>query len=529
MSAEGNVPSYYLTDPNKVHSSSPIETRPIATHRSREFDGFTHRIHLSPEFHLKIEFAFGQDFRDVVVEQSARATQVTAALETVAAASNNRIYLSSDFLRHNEAFREYVLAHEFAHIAQKSLARSSIVPLEKTPSSRDLLEAEAHLAAAAALRGRKARIELPDASNHLSPWGPAGHYYTCFFVMWAAGVDATKARDRAFFCQMPDQVFEFDATAAGFDYLSCEFANQCRGMEVSFRGHYLYTSTPRAINPRLLGPPIAADPDMKYQVSLEAIATPSGGSVIAVNAAYVFSDKATQLQVDDDVSQGLHALTGGLAESETGFREKIFRHCTDDLTLGLALHPYGDSFAHRSITTRELMYDPIVGHALAEHEPDKIGSRLPIYLLYVKGLYNITRQHMKCGSPKLSLSDTLKALTSAYKGSDGPSPTDNQDSVTDKHDQADRAECDVLKKLLPNVPLRYEPELEDQSYWFHFCRRRPHSAILHENGGPDAVYRRVRELGHSWHIMREAQAKKERREKMEKDYQEMRLRQPPGF
>ena len=70
---------------------------------------------------------------------------------------------------------------------------------------------------------------------------------------------------------------------------------------------------------------------------------------------------------DAQVSSGLHSLTGGKAIQEQGYCYKELKGIftsNDHLAIGLALHAFGDSFAHVQLRNpKGLMYRTGIGHA----------------------------------------------------------------------------------------------------------------------------------------------------------------------
>lgn len=88
------------------------------------------------------------------------------------------------------------------------------------------------------------------------------------------------------------------------------------------------------------------------------------------------------------VQQLLHGLTGGKAPAMQGVAERIVgtlanvvqqapsrgdaQESTALCALGLALHLYGDAFAHRRLDDRQVMYPTGRGHAADIHRPDYI-------------------------------------------------------------------------------------------------------------------------------------------------------------
>ena len=68
--------------------------------------------------------------------------------------------------------------------------------------------------------GKRFRPRLADRGGGPRAYSEAGHYYTVYYLLLAAGAQTSDAAEMAFYCQMPDQVIEFDALNAGYDYLA---------------------------------------------------------------------------------------------------------------------------------------------------------------------------------------------------------------------------------------------------------------------------------------------------------------------
>ncbi len=448
-------------------------------------------MRLDSDFRRKMEDAFGEGFGDVAIEQSARAATVTAALRTIAAACDNSIYLSPDFFAYQPEFRERVLAHELAHIVQKRRFDPTTARPAFDGADRASIEAEAHCAADRAVCGRAASVALVDAPNIAVPWGPAGHYYTSYFVMLAAGVEAERAQHRAFFCQMPDQVHEFDAISATLDML--DYYN----LGIPAWGIATYLGTKKLTPPSrgVQGFAGTPNPDLHWETRVMERFNARTGDVIEIDvSSYVYATPARRLEIDKEVTEGLHALTGGWATTETEFRGQILKDAKDDdLAFGLALHPYGDSFAHRQIHNPKVMYDASHGgHAGDGHDPDNLGERLGeggLYLKYVESLYNVC----KGATPRLSLKRTIDVL--------GILKSVKEDIKTLDPEGNDKLACQLLRTLASNTHgmsslQGYRPEDEDPIYWCQFWQN--HKDIINPFGGADAVFTRVRKYGQDW-------------------------------
>ena len=259
---------------------------------------------LDPRLLRNLEQAFGHDLSGIECVEFDPTGQMD---DVLACAVGNRVCLSSTLNRCSDRDQARVIAHEIVHVIQKRSStgrRGSVAELE--------LEAE--LGSHDAIVGRPFQVQFADAAAIPRFWGPAGHYFTCLFVMPGAGVAPRAAFTRAFFCQMPDEVTEFDATEAMKDAV--------------FTG-------------------------------AQGLVRTEFGSPTAVIEAQA------RIQEDMQVSAGLHSLSGGSSLAEQGRRKldltKLFRS-KDHLAVGLAMHAFGDSFAHVQLTDETLMYPTGIGH-----------------------------------------------------------------------------------------------------------------------------------------------------------------------
>lgn len=307
---------------------------------------------------LRMESCFDTDFSQVRLHFSSASREANRALGSLAFAVADHICFGYDSW--NSASFRYLLAHELAHVAQKRRGW-----LASRRVSEDQLEKEACAGAMAALCGRPAPFLSPDACVGPRLYGPAGHFYTSFWASLAAGFDLQAAKRIAFYTQMPDQVKELDATAAGLS-----MAASAGTMASSF---------------------IPSGPDE------------DGDSIAAKTAA---NRQASQnMMMQTIVQEGLHALTGKAAEVETSFRAGKLKDVLDQhkcgepilLRIGLAVHAYGDSFAHRDIRTGTFMYSPGAGHAVEllgpndPHSPDNLNLRQDLYCRYGQSLYGLLK------------------------------------------------------------------------------------------------------------------------------------------
>ena len=242
------------------------------------------------------------------------------------------------------AVARLVLAHELAHVLQLRAGATSLVH-----ANVDALEREAALAAVSAVAGLPFRPRLAADPNVGLAWGRPGHYYTVYLVMLAAGVDSVTAQRMALYAQTPDLVSEIDAKACGID---------------------LVRATPDLIRSQV--------PDMR--------------SLPVPPAAPMPSD----FEKDLWVQTGLHALTGGNSAAETRSRTANLEAAAfGSIDFGLALHAFGDSFAHRTLDDETVMYVKPLGHLVEWRPwrtptcPDDVGRRPRLFSQYGLAMYDI--------------------------------------------------------------------------------------------------------------------------------------------
>lgn len=294
-----------------------------------------------------------------------------------------------------------LLAHEVAHLVQKSRGACR-------PASIAAAEADAAAAAVAVLSGRHAVCCVADDSAVPRFWGFAGHYYTVYFVLLAAGVDDLTAGQMAFYSQMPDQIKELAAVPAGFDMV----VNRAKAKVL---GRVDHAAAQRA---------------------------------------------AEKVARDYEVQEGLHCLNGGPSSVETIKRASYLRSLPfGSFVFGIALHPYGDSFAHRQMHDAGRMYDPGFGHAKDGHGPDHIQERRGLYMQYLEGLYDIVAAKTPHRSRPVDRTG-LMARALEYMSMSG--------------DAAQGAQMrQIAARDFGRVMNAYRPENERARSWAHFRERHP--------------------------------------------------------
>ncbi|MBL8589313.1 MAG: hypothetical protein JNK46_12345 [Methylobacteriaceae bacterium] len=431
--------------------------------------------------------SYGDDLRDL---------PITVRNDGPSLARRGVVTLSAADLARPPAARNLVIAHEIAHAVQQRRAMA-----RPNAARRADGEAEASRAALGALAGAPP-VELSPLAPHAPAfWGSAGHYYTVYYVLLAAGVHPETARLRALFCQMPDQVSEFDATSACADY------HYVIGGAVGFTGAHYY-------------PPDWV-PDQRRLVTTGKVCR-----FVTVPGHYEShrqsADERNQAIMDDFmISAGLHCLTGLKAADETRFRAEVLQHLSSDdhLSVGVALHAYGDSFAHREISRPDYMYPVLQGHAVeifdgdkaqdvyhsqskdarmnVTHLADEIANPLrgegnPIYREYVSSLYRLFAGGPN--TPRVSLAeliDDLGPLTTAF--------SEQGEEVNDAfHNRCIRRLVEKRGKSGQSWPKflpRYAPEDEPKRWWKDYVK--DHLGDLGRRT-PAQAFARVYELGYQW-------------------------------
>ncbi len=377
---------------------------------------------LERDFLAILESAYACSLRDVRVCTGPRANAITNSLGAAAAAWRTEVFLSDCVLRSGPAAVRTVLAHELAHVAQKRLSGRPSMRDASSPAYRTQLERDASASAAAALAGRRRPPRIPDMPDVFSLWGPEGHYYTTFYVAMAAGLGEVRAKEIAFYCQLPDQVEELDAIAVAMKMAAVMGlpTTKTEGALLAL-SHPEITATGVAF---YFGEKMVSafqDPSMMtWTNTWKARAQPAAKQFqqAAMRAMYKSPETFENLLT---VQRGLHCLTGANSRTETAFRRDIAERIPrsgafgGDWALGLALHAFGDSYAHRYIDDPEWMYDWGAGHAVEAqqgHEPDNInhpGRRL-FYAVYGEGMYNIFLKRSEAPSPKVKAEDLKKTL-----------------------------------------------------------------------------------------------------------------------
>jgi hypothetical protein len=261
-------------------------------------------------------------------------------------ALGNQIHLDERWYQPHTSQGRLVLAHEVAHLLQK---RRGIAG--GSQASVAALEAEAHTAAATLLAGGHYTCRLADAVEEARFWGPSGHYYTTYFLLAAAGVPFGDAYHMAFWGQVPDQVNILDATWLGINYKTENLFSDPEPSDVNFTEDEYEE----------LFPLLVRDLVKKYPTNYEII-----------------------------IQKGLHCLNGNHAAHEQTYRAHVLRSVPFNTPqFGIAMHAFGDSFAHERKNKDKTMYGAPWGHASQGHAPDNIHTWPAQFMKYARELYKI--------------------------------------------------------------------------------------------------------------------------------------------
>ena len=368
-----------------------------------------------------VERALETDLDGVPVLVSGAETTLCDASGVPALAVDGCVVLGRDWWWIADPCRQLeILVHEFAHAAQQRAGRRG-----RARGTEAEGEAEASVCTAAVMRGRRLRPRVALDPSRPAFWGEAGHYYTVYFVLMAAGASNAQAMRAAFHCQMSDEIADLDAAEQG-THIAMKFG--MHGARLGFNTTTRVGAAAANASLRLLHPrgSVSKTRDMLARGSdvydgrhLTPYDKDLYGTYVTAphKYRYGFGGFDREVFAAVKVQMGLHALTGGDAEAETAKRVRIAM-AMDPATgpgFGLALHALGDSFAHRDGLR---MYPPPLGHLMHWHEPDELGPRrAELYERYVRLLHGVAqriftapRRPPGAKGPPLNAWDTLDIL-----------------------------------------------------------------------------------------------------------------------
>jgi hypothetical protein len=323
-------------------------------------------LQLEGQTRALMEHCFETKLDHVRLHFSEASGEANRAFGSLAFAVDGHICLLPEFETSGGEAYTRVLAHEIAHVIQKKLG---IGDRRDRGASARVLEREAERAAAQVLCGERVLRLTPDGSKAPRCWDIEGHYYTILWVALEAGLSLKDACRVAFFAQFPDQVKELDAIPEGFHWV--ERYGEFTALNTMMGEYWVYEKL-SALSEQAFGSSKAAPWIREYWENqmLEVV---------------------EHCQHNWEIQAGLHSLTGRDAEEETTKRKNILDHIKqpDTFEFGLAVHAYGDSFAHRVACNPPVMYAAPLGHALKGHAADMINRRRSDYSRYAFALLDL--------------------------------------------------------------------------------------------------------------------------------------------
>ena len=346
---------------------------------------------VAPDFFDQLEWSFDEPLRSVHVHRRCANRRTISQRGPGAFVKGEDIFLPRS-LDPGSPFGKLVLAHEVAHVVQRRRSRHATSSFSASETDDVLaIEADASRASVASLLGRKAGLRTFDTGRRTAHWSEPGHYYTAYFILLAIGVPNEEAASIAFYTQMPDEVVELDAVP--------------RGQEII--GHEVMTVVKDTTQVLLLRPNYSAQVGLTDVLALKRTRTVQTTIRRTPSKAASTAAKTDDAALARDIQMGLHCLNGASSEAEQRFRKKkLAELCSanrhDKLAIGLALHAFGDSYAHASGAT---MYPCGPGHlGLHAHaysdvpgsvsiafdagqSVDNVYYRQSDYLAYCKDLY----------------------------------------------------------------------------------------------------------------------------------------------
>ncbi|WP_431282611.1 DUF4157 domain-containing protein [Humitalea sp. 24SJ18S-53] len=288
---------------------------------------------------------FGADLSDAAIHTGPAARRLCQSLGARGIAAEGQVFLRDAT---TACFADPVLRHELAHALQ-----------QRGTGRRGFAEAEAI-----------ARTHTPGpiraAADPRDPaaWEEVGHYYTVYAVLLGSGVKDALAKRLAFYTQLADEMADLDAMNLLLepDYTPRPVAHELAArIAQQERNGYAdsFANLPVELNNGIC-------------TMLQAGRMWSG--CYAARQVTVLPEPSRDFSIMLDVHKGLHSLTGELMERETAKRLAILRGIdpsADPFAFGLALHAFGDSYAHRD-TPNHRMFGPGVGHGV-ESQASRFG------------------------------------------------------------------------------------------------------------------------------------------------------------
>jgi hypothetical protein len=388
-----------------------------------------HDTKLDSQTRRLMERCFSEDFRRVdlsLLPDSSCPSRFKAC--TI----GQRIFIARRYYQPDTALGRHILAHELAHVVQKRRGRDRSRDASIAAGPAFLVEMEANMAAAVVGSGAEFACSLADRADCPRCYGPAGHYYTVYFLLVGAGLSNDSAAQIAFWAQMPDQIAELDGFLAAIR---------------------LQTTICKAPPPSRNRSPSTQSPPEPVECHPQDMA----------------------------VLIGLHTLTGGPSAPATArFRQILLDAKLDSLKFGLAIHAYGDSFAHRVLDHPDRLYGPQLGHTVewvetmtvrGTEDCDHINRRPDLYNDYCLALYDIICKKTPQIKDRLFMPDEATRL--ARYGANVTPAQAEQNQIVEQltnvvEKDTEEGQISALRRLIANLGVRmddYEPEKEAKAPW----------------------------------------------------------------
>lgn len=342
-----------------------------------------------------LELSHGIDLHDLKIEFASDGQVFSDHRSALAYANADMIVVRADVKYFAPERLSGILRHEIAHVIQKRMARHT----QMTPRLSDAVyEIEAEVFRQSEVSQKIESLFSPDPHSGIRFFEEDGHYYTTYLAAALGGVPGSTAARIAFYSQLPDLIWELDAISVGI-FLGMS-GGEVRWSEAPIK--YL----------RLLGdrpvPSLVSSKLPEYVMHLQKSYMPVVGGTLGrtpklyeeenlLHPNFYKKTYISRFLREPDYSsfaqkkilqprpyclaiqKGLHSLTGRVASDEQNARltrlseYKILSK--DALKLGLAIHAYGDSFAHTDNSSPPRMFFPIRGHSEEGHTPDEMKGR----------------------------------------------------------------------------------------------------------------------------------------------------------
>lgn len=307
--------------------------------------------------------------------------------QALGAANEEGLFIRQEALDLSNNELDFIILHEMAHLVQKYNGL-----LSDRYSAKKYLECEANIAACKALLGESITIRGIDKKECARFYDEDGHYYTTYLAACLGGLNSWDAFRIAFYSQLPDLVWELDATSVAlylsanegvrFNELPESWNLSQRGLDFNVQVPLSATVATIALDNAWSKEAYSRENPSHLERSLKHKKFYKREYIEKMVKRHDYSGAVRKTILDArtfcaDVQLGLHCITNNLASFEQKVREnrlfEFVNYSKHALKLGLAIHAYADSFAHVRIHgTPERMYSFPTGHLDDDHEPDML-------------------------------------------------------------------------------------------------------------------------------------------------------------